>query len=263
MKAIYRCQNRFFNRSAMKRQQKIIAVLNFPHHRLRRGVSFYLQSFFGLFFLLIPLSIIGCEQQVDSCTLLITGCGRSGTNYTAVLLEKSGYAIYHERFGEDGCVSWPMAVNSYSPWGPISEDSFQHVFHQVRHPLAVITSWVVNLYDLDRDEWVFIRKHIPEIDLEDPLIVQSAKYWYYWNLVAEQQAEWRYCIENLFEVLPEFIDRSGLVLDSKMQGEVPLDFNAWLDTSNKITWLELKNQLPEDLYYKIEEMAIRYGYVPI
>ena len=99
----------------------------------------------------------------------MTGCGRSGTNYLAVFLEKSGYEIFHERLGQDGVVSWPMTVNSLSPWGPISEESFQHIFHQVRHPLPVLTSWLVNLYDLNRDEWVFIRYHIPEIKLSDSL----------------------------------------------------------------------------------------------
>jgi len=193
--------------------------------------------------------------------LLVTGCGRSGTNYLAICLERSGYSIKHEQPGEDGTVSWPMAVNSYSPWGPESEDHFEHIFHQVRNPLAVITSWIVNLNDVTRDEWVFIRHHIPEIHPEDPLIVQCAKYWYYWNLLVEQKAEWRFPIEDFEEVLPEFTKRSGLVLDRQELKQIPKNFNSWRKIQNRITWNDLKVHLPKDLYRNIWEMACRYGYI--
>jgi len=199
--------------------------------------------------------------NAESQKILISGCGRSGTNYMAILLEKSGYSIHHECFGKDGCVSWPMAVNSYSPWGPISEETFDHVFHQVRHPLFVINSWLINLDDLDRDEWVFIRSHIPEINRSDSLIVHCAKYWYYWNLLVEQKAEWRYQIEKLSAVLPEFMTRSGLILDKKLLNKIPLTYNSWKKPGTRITWNQLQMQIPSDLYCKIRRMAFRYGYL--
>ena len=126
--------------------------------------------------------------------------------------------------------------------------------------MPVLTSWIVNLYDLNRDEWVFIRYYIPEIKLSDSLIVQCAKYWYYWNLLAEKKSEWRYRIEALEEAFPEFMERSGLVLDDKALDQIPLNYNSWLDTRNKITWADLKIELPEDLYQKIRSMTRRYGY---
>ena len=143
-----------------------------------------INKFTYLFYLFL---LVQCELHADSHPLLIIGCGRSGTNYLALVLEKAGYEIFHERIGKHGTVSWPMTVNSISPWGPLSEDSFLNIFHQVKHPLAVLTSWIVNLHDLNRDEWLFIRRHIPQIKSEDSLIVQCAKYWYYWNLLAEKK----------------------------------------------------------------------------
>lgn len=216
-------------------------------------------SFFR-FFSTIFLFILICETCC-AYTLLVTGCGRSGTRFLSEFLEESGYSIKHEKPGEEGCVSWPMSVNSYSPWGPESEDTFEHVFHQVRNPLAVITSWLINLDDLSRDEWIFIRQHVPEIDPEDSLIVQCAKYWYYWNLLAEEKAEWRYQIENLEEVLPEFMKRSGLVLNRKILRRVPRNINTWKVIQEQITWNDLKSQIPEDLYINIRNMAYRYGYI--
>lgn len=217
-----------------------------------------IKSLFNYFIYLYFLISHNLHATID--TLLVTGCGRSGTYYMSLFLEKSGYDILHERLGNDGIVSWPMAVNFSSPWRPSSQESFQHVFHQVRHPLSVITSWMVNLHDINRDEWIFIRRHIPEIKLSDPLVVQCAKYWYYWNLLAEKNAEWRYRIEDLKEILPEFMERSGLVLDENILDQIPSNSNSWNETENKITWADLEKELPQDLFQNILDMAHRYGY---
>jgi hypothetical protein len=192
--------------------------------------------------------------------LLVTGCGRSGTTYMAKFLEKSGYDIHHESAGTEGCVSWPMIVNYYSPWTQPNEDSFDHIFHQVRHPLDVITSWYENLKNLDRGEWNFIRKHLSQIDRSDSLIVHCAKYWYYWNLLAEEHAEWRYRIEDFESILPEFAIRSGLRLNAAILAEVPKNYNSWKNISYKISWQQLKAELPQSLYDNIINMSIRYGY---
>lgn len=195
-------------------------------------------------------------------TLLVTGCARSGTTYMALFLKKSGYNISHESLGQDGIVSWPMASNFLNPWGELAPPniSFTHIFHQVRNPLHVITSWALNLNHLNRIEWAFVRQQIPEIKLTDSLMVHCAKYWYYWNLLAEKKAEWRYRIEDLEEILPEFMERSGLVLDANVLNEIPKNYNAWLHTSKKITWADLERELPPDLYQKIQDMTQRYGY---
>lgn len=192
--------------------------------------------------------------------LLVIGCGRSGTNYLAKFLELSGYEIYHERPGNTGCVSWPMTVHSYSPWGPTTEKTFKHLFHEVRHPLDVMSSWAINLSDLTRDEWVFIRRHLPEIEITDSLLVHCAKYWYYWNLLAEKRAEWRFQIEEFPKLLHEFSIRSELTLNSDVLKTLPTNFNSWAQIDRKLTWHELHEQLPEELYQNIKDMAIRYGY---
>ena len=196
----------------------------------------------------------------EPCKLLVTGCGRSGTNYTADILRLSGYDIKHEKPGLDGVVSWPMAVDSYSPWGPSSNDQFEHIFHQVRHPLNVINSWVVNISDLNRDEWKFIRNHVPEIKETDSVIESAVKYWIYWNLIAETKAEWRYKIEEFKEIIPEFMERSGIVIDLDQLQVISTNHNTWKEITIKLTWDELKEQLPEDLFVQLESLARKYGY---
>ena len=125
----------------------------------------------------------------------------------------------------------------------------------------MITSWRVNFDDLNDPEWVFIRKNVPEIETSDSLIVQCAKYWYYWNLLAEQKAEWRFQIESLDDVQSEFSERSGLIIDENILEKLPKNWNSLKDTSEKVTWAELESELPSDLYENIREMAVRYGYI--
>jgi len=196
----------------------------------------------------------------EPCILLVTGCGRSGTNYMAEVLNQSGYDIKHEKPGVDGCVSWPMAVDSYSPWGPMSNDRFEHVFHQVRNPLNVINSWIVNIEDLNRDEWKFIRNHVPQIHPTDSLIVSATKYWIYWNKLAESRSEWRYKIEEFKDNLPEFMERSGIIVDVDQMEKISTSYNSWKKITTKLTWSMLKQELPLELYEELESLALKYGY---
>ena len=178
----------------------------------------------------------------------------------ALLLERSGYDIHHEVPGTEGCVSWSMAVDSYSPWGPASHDLFEHTFHQVRNPLNVISSWMVNLSNLERDEWVFIRKHIPSISPNDTPLVSAVKYWIYWNRLAESKAEWRYKIEELESILPEFMDRSGIVIEKEVLDQLSKHYNSWKKITTPLSWNDLKEGLPRKLYKELEALALKYGY---
>ena len=140
--------------------------------------------------------------------LLITGCARSGTLYITKVLRLNGLAVRHEiHQGSDyGIVSWCMAVDSnkaaYGP--PSNRYNFKHIFHQVRHPLKAIASQMTE----GKRSWEFICKQVPHIPMDDPILVRSAKYWFYWNLHAESKAELTYQIERVAEVLPEMSKRS-------------------------------------------------------
>lgn len=204
------------------------------------------------------------ETVAESCTkkILVVGCGRSGTTYIARFFQLSGLDVIHERStGSDGSASWFALGGTYFPSDPITEGTeFEHVFHQVRHPLNVITSWLINVTNLKGWEWEFVRKHVPEISQYDSLLVQCAKYWYYWNLKAEKIAEWRYRIEDLPFVLSEFEMRLKFPFDATVFDMLPCNINTWASTSNKITWAELQRKLPKVLFKQLRGMAYRYGY---
>ncbi len=193
--------------------------------------------------------------------LLITGCARSGTSYIMKVLKKSGLIVGHESVRRDGVSSWLMAVDAKEvPEGePRSGLVFEHVFHQVRHPLKVISS----LHSTHRPEnivWEYIIEHTPEIDLEDPHIVKCAKYWYYWNLKAEQEAEWTYKIEEIDLLWDEFGRRLGKKIDRDGLDSTPKDANSLGAHLCDFTWADLKEQIDPDLFGDIQELAGKYGY---
>ena len=69
-------------------------------------------------------------------------------------------------------------------WGPPSSNyRFKHIFHQVRHPLKTIASFHL----ANERSWRYVFKHIPEMKIHEKIIVRCAKYWVYWNLMAEEK----------------------------------------------------------------------------
>lgn len=75
-------------------------------------------------------------QDATLCRpLLLTGCGYSGTGFLGKLFSSAGYHVPHECLGKDGTSDWRYSFETARPL------PFQHIFMQVRHPLAVVASW--------------------------------------------------------------------------------------------------------------------------
>jgi hypothetical protein len=157
--------------------------------------------------------------------LLVTGCGRSGTKFTAVLLQRLGLDVRHERMGRDGIAAWTLAVPSARPpWGPaVVPESFDHVYHQVRHPLAVIRS----VGTFKPSSWEHIYDHTSATP-RNHVIVRGARYWLEWNEHTERIATWRYRIESLNDVFEELCSRLGIPADRAALEQVPADCNTRL-----------------------------------
>lgn len=191
--------------------------------------------------------------------ILITGCARSGTTYITKVLKQCGYRVGHENRKKDGVCSWLMAVDTrHVPWGQARNGyRFRHIFHQVRDPLKTISSLNATEPEVS---FQFIQEHIPEIQKEDSRLTQCAKFWYYWNLLAESQAEWTYRIEALEEVWGEFERRLGKKLDKNILKAVPKTTNT-RGSYSELTWEELKKELEPSFYQKLQELAKRYGYL--
>ncbi|ACR14765.1 hypothetical protein [Teredinibacter turnerae] len=231
---------------------------------------------------------------MDHKQLLVTGCGRSGTKYISLLLRMLGKDISHESgevLGKDGIASWYLAADcDRAPFGPGSRGlAFEHIFHQVRHPLKVIPS----MGDFRKDSWEFLSQWVAVSD-DEPLTLRCAKLWCDWNELAESKATWRYRIEALPEIFEEFCARLNVPADRSALQRVPTNINvrpkrfenlswhlemynyerrSWHGTKLRqlllalsgdqkrpsLTWAQLK-ALDSQVYQRVREKAYFYGY---
>lgn len=212
--------------------------------------------------------------------LLVTGCGRSGTLYASEVWKSQGLDVRHEnpdppngQMGKDGIASWYMAVDDPDPpFGPSANGyEFDLIIHQVRYPLEVIASCAqfVLKDPFSRD---YIERNAPQTRLSSEerempskaqLIIQAARYWYYWNLLAQKKANVTIQVEKLparLESLCRLLEvsyRPGAADSiSKITHGRYLYIN---DAYWVIDWEDIE-RLDARLCRNIKELAARYGY---
>lgn len=190
-------------------------------------------------------------------SLLITGCGRSGTTYICELLAKNGIHIGHEVEGEDGIASWPMTITDTKELccgSPIFQDFvFKNIFHQVRNPVKTISSCLT----ISDSSWKYIKKHIP-IGENDSKLIMSAKYWYCWNIIADSMSSFTYRIEDIENILPIIIlkaSKGSLNMESINITSNKINARA----HNEIKLIDIKYE-DRFLYKNIMDLAKKYGY---
>jgi hypothetical protein len=193
--------------------------------------------------------------------LIIIGCGRSGTKFTSHLFKEIGLRIGHEKLEKHGISSWCLVPDTHKMlWGP----SFKllgylkmPIIHQVRHPLDVISS-VRTVFSNDRS-WEFIREFIP-INRDESLTLRCMKYWYFWNLKAENKSIFTYRVENIESELKKILEIGkfdGNYNISEVSRKISKKVNS--RQHNNLSWKELKI-VDERLTSKIIDLAKRYGY---
>jgi len=213
--------------------------------------------------------------------ILIIGCGRSGTLYGAEVFRALGLNLLHERdvvfnqeCGRDGYASWFLTVDDpQPPYGPNAVGcEFQYILHQVRDPLKVIASFAQFILQQGQKSPAFLEKYIPgfnqEIDNPDlshreKLILQSSRYWYHWNLLAEKKASETIQIEKLELLLPRLSADLGLAYKPEKIANISKETNQrgiyLADQPWVIHWKEIE-VLDPCLHDKIRNLAAHYGY---
>jgi len=173
--------------------------------------------------------------------ILISGVGRSGTKFTAALLNDLGLEVGHETVRADGTVSWKHIV---------AEDvgRFDVILHQVRSPLDTILEKSFELMALHVD--------IPN---EASRLERCMAAWLGWNKLVEKRAQWRFRIEDMDEVFPEILRRVGL----RAARSVPdisrsMHSRKQRESYQRVTWKDCAtaNREPTD---RVRATAERYG----
>jgi hypothetical protein len=137
---------------------------------------------------------------------LVTGCGRSGTHFTAKFLSLHGMDIGHEETATLGSVSWLCASDAYCR---DRAAFFEKKLHQIRHPLPFIRSWQT----VNPRAWAYVAIYAPQCRHPDT-VVAAARYWLYWNEMAMTGAQLSLRLEDFSEApmataarLSRFFDR--------------------------------------------------------
>jgi hypothetical protein len=221
------------------------------------------------------------DWKMEKKRLLITGCGRSGTLYASRVCQNLGLDIEHERtvspnseIGNDGIASWFMAVDDPEPpYGPSAVDyKFENTLHLVRNPLRVIASFAQSILRKGIYSPDYIQMNVPEIgpangdetlDPKQRILLQSARYWYYWNLLSEKKADQTVQVEKFEKALPSLCPALGVPFNPDFSKNVSKHTNHRGLYVNEdpwqVAWEDIE-KLDPHLHEKIQEMAERYGY---
>ncbi len=195
--------------------------------------------------------------------ILITGTGRSGTHYTAAVMQRLGLDIPHEAVGRDGASSWKHIVSGtfevkkkrVHRVTQIRSEGFDTILHQTRAPLKVIAS----MQTFSTFTWEFMAQFIA-LDRNAPPIRQAMQAYLLWNRLIERRAQWRFQIERLPEVFPEFCERIGVTPQPFPQVDQG-SRDSRTQRYQQLSWDDLA-AVDRELTERLLEMAAEYGYCP-
>jgi len=194
--------------------------------------------------------------------LLITAVGRSGTHYTARLLQAMGLDVPHEAVGRDGAASWKhittgrfvVKKRGKRPRETFIDGSgFTTILHQTRHPLKVIAS----MQTFSEPTWQYMAQ-FTTLTLDQPVLKRAMLGYLQWNRLIEARADWRFQIEQLPDVFDEFCRRAGL--EPRPLPDLPREArDSRTERYRPLQWADLQRQDP-DLTTGLRQMARIYGY---
>ena len=126
---------------------------------------------------------IAAAVQKEAKLILGLGHPRTGTGYTAKILQSWGLDVGHEKMGEHGTIDWSLSISDKSIWQDLDFNGFdwQHVVYGVRNPRESIAS-IIDTEDLSFD---FRSKHA-KLNRDENPIVSAIKSIHYWDKLIQK-----------------------------------------------------------------------------
>ena len=227
---------------------------------------------------------------------VVTGCSRSGTSYMAKILSALAISCGHEQLFNIYRVSALRYPAGHFPEfaSRQGDSSFlaapfldklpsgSVVFHQVRHPLAVIRSHMgirffaepyepsIYLADCHLDFLKFLERHCPGIFKLETEVSRTMRYWVLWNTLVERAEEnpslkyLRYQVETLnTRLLKQIVNALGHDMSDEHINNALSTVAKTTNTrlrDHAITWRSLPDGEEKD---QIINLALRYGYTEL
>lgn len=211
---------------------------------------------------------------------IVTGCARSGTMGTAVMLNDLGVRTSFEEFFVARPFSGKSVLRGYREWlretmtcGEVSGMAVPYlpwmmsvdvaVVHQVRNPVAVIAS-LMGLRNFHEETiWQpnvkFNFRHLPSLRRDATPLERCMQYWLGWNrLVENASPSLRVRAEDLMSPKTRQSILSEIMSDAKPDATPYRNTTNAKTRNSLIHWRTLPDgKLKED----IQKMALGYGYV--
>jgi len=206
-----------------------------------------------------PVEIKKAKSKKGSKLILGVGHPRTGTGYTAKLLQSWGLDVGHEVMGEHGTVDWSLAAGEKSLWSGGSdfrEWDWQHIIYCVRDPRESIAS-IVCTENTVEGSINFRKRFNPRIDYPNP-ICSAITSILTWDKAISNMNPFVYRIEDESQKLFQYLQDNevNLIWDDSMIGK---KYNQRDHTSFE-NLLNESGYIAKRFKIQINEYCEKYGY---
>ena len=206
---------------------------------------------------------LGMPKPVKKDTKLILGVGhpRTGTGYTAKLLQGWGLDVGHEKMGEHGTVDWSLSSGSKSLWQDVNfkEWDWQHIIYCVRDPKETIASLIYT--ENTKEGSMAFREKYGVRSHGNPIITAINSIYRWDELISSLNPNLVFRIEDQGELLFNYLKDQGIELNWN-----DLTIGQKQNTREHPSWEEVVKtfgNLPAKYRIKINAFCRKYGYPQI
>lgn len=209
---------------------------------------------------LVAIKAFKAKKKAKQKLILGLGHPRTGTGYTAKLLQSWSLDVGHEKMGKDGTVDWSLAAGK-SLWQGVNFKDFnwEHIVYCVRDPKEAIPS-IVYTEDVGEASEKF-RKEMGVRGGSNP-IVSAINSLYKWDqLITELEPNLIFRIEDEGEELFKYLETVGIKVkwDETILGKKQ-------NVREHPSWDEMIAEfgdIPGRVKIKLNGYCRKYGYQPL
>jgi len=200
-------------------------------------------------------------QEVKGVKILGLGHPRTGTGYTATMLNLWGLKIGHERLEEDGIVAWQLAINK-GPWLYLNDFDFklkpEFIIYNLRDPKESIPS-IVYTENIKEESlrYRITKGKVIESSNRVEMAINSILQWD--KLISAKNPDFIYRIEDQSNELFTFLKSKGYSI--KYQ-----ELNKQVNSREHKSLQDLENELRAvrpSVKRKLNAFCEKYGYDPL
>jgi hypothetical protein len=206
-----------------------------------------------------PVEIKKTESKKGAKLILGVGHPRTGTGYTAKLLQSWGLDVGHEKMGEHGTVDWSLAAGEKSLWsggGDFREWDWQHIIYCVRDPRESIAS--IAYTENTEISFEFRKKFERRIGDKSKIVSAIASILKWDQLITSKNPSIIYRIEDESKKLFNYLNKN-------------IDVIKWSDSQVNVKYnqrehgtfkelLEIPGYIPNRFKRGINQYCEKYGY---